>query len=332
MIRLANPEFLALLIVVPLMIYWYIKRHQTRKAASTLRYSNVGIVKQVKTSPKKRLRHSLFVLRVLAVILLIIVLARPQSGQKEAEVSTEGVDIILAMDISSSMLAEDFKPKNRLEAAKLVAADFVKGRTNDRIGLVVFAAESFTQCPLTLDYGILVRFLEEIETGMVDDGTAIGMAIGNCVNRLRDSKAKSKVVILLTDGRNNRGELDPITAAKVAKAFDVRIYTIGAGKRGDALYPVDDPLFGKRYVRVPVQIDEELLQQVADITGGKYFRATDKTSLEQIYAEIGEMEKTKIEVTEYTRYSELFLPYLIASLVLLLLEIILSHTTFRKIP
>ncbi len=332
MIRLANPEFLALLIVVPLMIYWYIKRQQTRKAASTLRYSNLGIVKQVKTSPKKRLRHSLFVLRVIAVILLIVVLARPQSGQKEAEVSTEGVDIILAMDISSSMLAEDFKPKNRLEAAKVVAADFVKGRTNDRIGLVVFAAESFTQCPLTLDYGIVVRFLDEIQTGMVDDGTAIGMAIGNCVNRLRDSKAKSKVVILLTDGRNNRGELDPITAAKVAKAFDVRIYTIGAGKRGDALYPVDDPLFGKRYVRVPVQIDEDLLKQVADITGGKYFRATDKTSLEQIYDEIGQMEKTKIEVTEYTRYSELFLPYLIASLLLLLLEIILSQTTFRKIP
>ena len=280
----------------------------------------------------KKLRHSLFVFRVLAVILIIVALARPQSGQKESKIETEGVDIIMAMDISSSMLAEDFKPKNRLEAAKMVAGDFVKGRMNDRIGLVVFAAQSFTQCPLTLDYGIVLSFLEEIKIGMIDDGTAIGMAIGNCVNRLKDSKAKSKVVILLTDGRNNRGELDPVTAAKVAEAFDIRIYTIGAGKRGEALYPVDDPLFGKRYVRVPVQIDEDLLRQVADIAGGKYFRATNKESLEQIYSEIGEMEKTKIEVTEYTRYSELFLPYLFAGIILLLLEILLANTKFRKIP
>ena len=263
---------------------------------------------------------------------MIIAFARPQSGQKESKVQTEGVDIILAMDISSSMLAEDFKPKNRLEAAKVVAGDFIKGRMNDRIGLVVFAAQSFTQCPLTLDYGIVLRFLQEVETGMIDDGTAIGMAIGNCVNRLKDSKAKSKVVILLTDGRNNRGELDPITAAKVAKAFHIRIYTIGAGKRGEALYPYNDPIFGKRYQRVPVQIDEELLTQVADITGGQYFRATDKTSLEQIYAEIGEMEKTKIELKEYTRYSELFLPYILAALFILLLEIVLSNTIFRKLP
>ena len=332
MFRFAHPLFLVLLILVPAMIYWYVQRHRSRKSGATLRYSNIGVFKTAKSSPMKKLRHSLFIFRVLAVILIVIALARPQSGQKESKVETEGVDIILAMDISSSMLAEDFKPKNRLEAAKIVAADFVKGRANDRIGLVVFAAQSFTQCPLTLDYGIVLRFLEEIKIGMIDDGTAIGMAIGNCVNRLKDSKAKSKVVILLTDGRNNRGELDPVTAARVAEAFDVRIYTIGAGKRGEALYPVDDPLFGKRYVRVPVQIDEELLQQVADITGGKYFRATDKESLEQIYGEIGEMEKTKIEVTEYTRYSELFLPYLFAGMILLLLEILLANTKFRKIP
>ena len=332
MFRFAHPLFLVLLILVPAMIYWYVQRHRSRKSGATLRYSNIGVFKTAKSSPMKKLRHSLFIFRVLAVILIVIALARPQSGQKESKVETEGVDIILAMDISSSMLAEDFKPKNRLEAAKIVAADFVKGRANDRIGLVVFAAQSFTQCPLTLDYGIVLRFLEEIKIGMIDDGTAIGMAIGNCVNRLKDSKAKSKVVILLTDGRNNRGELDPVTAARVAEAFDVRIYTIGAGKRGEALYPVDDPLFGKRYVRVPVQIDEELLQQVADITGGKYFRATDKESLEQIYGEIGEMEKTKIEVTEYTRYSELFLPYLFAAMILLLLEILLANTKFRKIP
>lgn len=331
MFRFANPYFLFLLIIVPLMIYWYV-RNQHRKSAATLKYSNIGIIKKAKSSTLKHLRHSLFVFRVLAVTLLIIAFARPQSGQKESEVQTEGVDIILAMDTSSSMLAEDFKPKNRLEAAKVVAADFIKGRQNDRIGLVVFAAQSFTQCPLTLDYGIVLKFLEDVKTGMIEDGTAIGMAIGNCVNRLKDSKAKSKVVILLTDGQNNRGELDPITAAKVAQAFDIRIYTIGAGKRGEALYPVDNPIFGRQYQRVRVEIDEELLTQVADITGGQYFRATDKTSLEEIYAEIGEMEKTKIEVTEYTRYSELFMPYLLAALILLVLEVVLANTKFRKIP
>ncbi|MBN1466019.1 VWA domain-containing protein [candidate division KSB1 bacterium] len=332
MFRFANPHFLLLLIVLPLMVYWYLRTLRMKRSAATLRYSNLGIIKKLKSSTRKQLRHSLFIFRLLAIALLIIAFARPQSGQKESEVQTEGVDIILAMDISSSMLAEDFKPKNRLETAKVVAADFIQGRKNDRIGLVVFAAQSFTQCPLTLDYGIVLRFLQEVEIGMIEDGTAIGMAIGNCVNRLKDSSAKSKVVILLTDGVNNRGELDPITAAKVAKTFDVRIYTIGAGKRGDALYPINDPIFGKRYQRVPVQIDEELLRQISAITDAQYFRATDKTSLEQIYAEIGEMEKTKIEVKEYTRYSELFLPYTLAALFLLLLEIILANTKFRKLP
>ncbi|MBN2411980.1 VWA domain-containing protein [candidate division KSB1 bacterium] len=330
MFRFANPEFLVLLVILPVLVFWYIKRN--RKSGSTLRYSNLGIIKSVRNSPVKKYRHILFVLRLLVIGLLIICFARPQSGRSEEEIITEGIDIILAMDVSSSMLAEDFKPKNRLEAAKVVAADFIKGRNNDRIGLVVFSAQSFTQCPLTLDYGILLRFMEDIHIGMIEDGTAIGMALANCVNRLRDSKAKSKVVILLTDGRNNRGELDPITAAKVGKAYNIRIYTIGAGKRGDALYPIDDPIFGKRYVKMPVEIDEALLKQVASITGGQYFRATDETSLEKIYAEIGEMEKTKIEVKEYTRYKELFINYLLLALVLLAAEVVLSQTRFRKIP
>ncbi len=330
MFRFANPEFLALLVIVPVMILWYLRKNKTSSA--TLRYSNLGIVKSVKPSPMKRYRHSLFVLRTLVVIILIFCFARPQSGRSEEEIITEGIDIILAMDVSSSMKAEDFKPKNRLEAAKVVASDFIKGRTNDRIGLVVFSGLSFTQCPLTLDYGILLRFLEDIHIGMIDDGTAIGMAIGNCVNRLKESKAKSKVVILLTDGRNNRGELDPITAANVGKAFGVRIYTIGAGKRGEAMYPIDDPIFGKRYVKMPVEIDENLLRRVSEITGGQYFRATDESSLEQIYKEIGEMEKTKIEVKEYTRYKELFLPWLLAAIVLLTIEILFANTWFRKIP
>ncbi|OGB98314.1 aerotolerance regulator BatA [candidate division KSB1 bacterium RBG_16_48_16] len=330
MFRFANPEFLFLLLAIPALVFWYIRQQQNSRG--TLRYSNLGIVKTVKKSPLKKYRHVLFVLRILVIILLIVSFARPQSGSTEEEILTEGIDIILAMDISSSMLAEDFKPKNRLEAAKAVAADFVKGRKNDRIGMVVFAAKSFTQCPLTLDYGILLRFMEEVKIGMIEDGTAIGMAIANCTNRLRDSKAKSKVVILLTDGRNNRGEIDPVTAAKLSKAFKIRIYTIGAGKRGDALYPVDDPIFGRRYVRMPVQIDEELLRNIAQITGGQYFRATDETSLEKIYREIGEMEKTKIEVKEYTRYKELFLNYLLVAFALLALEIVLSNTQFRKLP
>jgi Ca-activated chloride channel homolog len=330
MFRFANPEFLFLFAIFPVLIYWYLKRQNKYQGA--LKYSNLGIVKSVKTSPLKRYRHGIFILRMLVIGLLIICFARPQSGRTEEQILTEGIDIIMAMDISSSMLAEDFKPNNRLEAAKLVAADFIKGRTNDRIGMVVFAAKSFTQCPLTLDYGILLKFLQDIKIGMVDDGTAIGMAIANCTNRLRSSSAKSKVVILLTDGRNNTGELDPITAAKVAKAYKLRIYTIGAGKRGDALYPVDDPILGKRYVRLPVQIDEELLRSIASITGGKYFRATDKTSLEQIYKEIGELEKTKIEVKEYTRYKELFVNYLLLALGVLIVEVVLANTRFRKLP
>ncbi len=330
MFRFANPAFLALFAIIPVLIFWYIKRN--KQASATLRYSNLGIIKTVKKSPMKRYRHVLFVLRMLVISLVIVGFARPQSGRHEEKVTTEGIDIILAMDISSSMLAEDFKPKNRIEAAKTVAAEFIKGRQNDRIGLVVFAGQSFTQCPLTLDYGILLRFLQEVHIGMIEDGTAIGMAIGNCVNRLRNSKAKSKVVILLTDGRNNRGELDPLTAAKVAKTFDVRIYTIGAGKKGKALYPVEDPIFGKRYVSMPVEIDENLLTQIASITGGKYFRATDRKSLENIYSDIGKLEKTKIEIKEYTRYKELFSRYLLLALSLLLVEVVLANTKFRKIP
>jgi len=329
MFRFADPQFLLLLLLIPGLVFWYIRRYG--RSGGTLRYSNLGVIKTVK-SPSTRYRHITFALRLIALALLIFAFARPQSGRSEEEVITEGIDIILALDISSSMLAEDFKPGNRLEAAKVVAADFIKGRTNDRIGLVVFAAQSYTQCPLTLDYGILLSFLEEVRIGMIEDGTAIGMAMGNCVNRLRDSEAESKVVILLTDGRNNRGELDPLTAAKVAKAFGIRIYTIGAGKKGEALYPVDDPIFGRRYVPMPVQIDENLLRQVADITGASYFRATDRETLESIYAEIGEMEKTKIEVKEYTRYRELYVNYVLAALALIVLEAVLANTRFRKIP
>jgi Ca-activated chloride channel family protein len=266
-----------------------------------------------------------------ALALLIIAFARPQSGIKGEEVTTQGVDIVLTVDISSSMKAEDIKP-NRVEAAKQVAREFIKGRKNDRIGMVVFAADAFTQCPLTLDYGILLSFLDEISIGMIEDGTAIGMGLATAVNRLRTSAAKSKVIILLTDGRNNRGEIDPQTAADASRAFGIKIYTVGAGTHGTALFPYDDPFFGRRYIPMPVDIDEATLREVADKTGGSYFRATDRQSLADIFKEIDALEKTEIKVTEFTRYSELFHIFVWLAMVFLLDEIILANTRFRKIP
>ena len=328
--RLADPYFLLLLLLLPVLLFLHFKRRSPQTV--TLQYSNLNIIKSAGKSRWYFYRHILFGLRLLAMGLIIIALARPQSGSKEEEITTEGIDIILALDISSSMLAEDFKPKNRLEVAKLVAQDFVKGRTSDRIGMVVFAGESYTQWPITLDYGVLLNFIRDVKIGLVEDGTAIGMAIANAVNRLRDSKSKSKVIILLTDGRNNSGELHPLSAAQIAKALDVKIYTIGAGSKGTALYPIVDPVFGKRYQRLPVEIDEDLLQKIASMTGGKYFRAIDKSSLEKIFDEIGQLEKTKIEVKEYTRYRELFSIFLSLGLILFGLEMLLSNTKFKKIP
>jgi Ca-activated chloride channel family protein len=330
MTRFAQPEFLILLVLIPIFAWWHFKRFKLR--STSIRYSNVGLFGKV-SKPKSHVwRQSMIFFRLAVLALAIIALARPQSGHTEQEVMTEGVDIVLTLDTSSSMLAEDFKPKNRIEAAKEVASNFIRGRKNDRIGMVVFAGKSFTQCPLTLDYGILLNFMKDIDVGQIEDGTAIGLAIANATNRLKTSEAKSKVMILLTDGRNNRGEIDPVTAAKVAKALNVRIYAIGVGTRGAALYPVDDPFFGKRYVKMPVDIDEDVLQRVAAITGGKYFRATDRESLEKIFAEIDRLEKTKIEVKEYTRYSELFVNWLWAALAVLVFEVILANTRFRKIP
>jgi Ca-activated chloride channel family protein len=290
-------------------------------------------MKKVGKTTKQQVRHGLFVLRLLFLALLIFAFSRPQSGSKMRETTTEGIDIIMALDVSSSMLAEDFKPKNRLEAAKKVAEEFIQGRQNDRIGMVIFAAESFTQCPLTLDYGVLLTLLQETKVADQEwDGTAIGMGIINAVNRLRDSKAKSKVIILLTDGVNNRGEVDPVTASKIAAALKIKIYTIGAGTQGTALYPVDDPLFGRRFVPMPVEIDEEILKKIAGNTGGLYFRATNTEKLSEIYREIGELEKTKIEVKEFTRYDEYFKYFLGTGLLLFIVELILANTYFRKLP
>jgi Ca-activated chloride channel family protein len=327
----ADPQFLLLLLLLPLFGWWYWRRHQ--RLGGTIRYSNLDLLKNLPQPSNYLPKHLLFGLRLLAIALIIIALARPQSGHTEEEVTTEGIDIVITLDISGSMLAEDFKPKNRIEAAKLVAEQFISGRRSDRIGMVVFSARSFTQCPLTLDYGVLINFLKKVEVGMIkEDGTAIGLGIANAVDRLHNSKAKSKVIILLTDGRNNMGEIDPLTAARVAQAFNTRIYTIGVGTHGEALYPVQDPFFGKRYVRMPVDIDEETLTKIAQITDGKYFRATDRQSLEKVFAEIDKLEKTKIEVKQFTRYRELFVGWLAMAMGVLVLEIVLANTRFRKIP
>lgn len=331
MFEFRDPYYLSLFVILPGIIFWYFKGKKRKNAQ--LKYSDVNLVKRLGKSIKQRLMPVLLLLRLVTFAAFILALARPQSSSKEEEIITEGVDIILAMDVSSSMLAEDFKPNNRLEAAKSVAREFIKSRSNDRIGMVVFAGESFTQCPLTLDYGVLLTLLEDIKVADKSwDGTAIGMGIVNAVNRLRDSKTKSKIIILLTDGVNNRGQVDPVTAAQIAQAFDIRIYTIGAGKHGTAMYPVEDPFFGKKYVPMQVDIDEEVLMQIADLTNAKYFRATDTKKLKEVYDEISELEKTQIEVMEFTRYEELFVYFLAIGLFSILLEIALANTYFRRIP
>jgi Ca-activated chloride channel family protein len=322
------PYLLYFLAVIPVMIFWYWKKHN--KLSPDITFSSLRIFNSIKPTLKERLLHAPFVIRIIATALLIIAAARPQSFSSGQNVYTEGIDIVMLLDISGSMLAEDFKP-NRLEAAKDVIDKFIAGRTSDKIGLVVFAGKSFTQCPLTIDYDVLRNLLGEIKSGMIEDGTAIGLAIANGVNRLKDSKAKSKIIILLTDGVNNAGEIDPITAANIAKTFGIRIYTVGVGTRGNAPYPFQTP-FGVQYQMVPVEIDEGILKQVAQITDGKYFRATNNKKLEDIYNEIDKMEKTRVEVTSYRNAAELFYMWAATGLFLLLLEMLLSRTYLRKLP
>lgn len=324
----ANPELLYLLAIVPLLVLWYARRHG--KGTSDLRFSSLLPFTSMKPTLKERLRHMPFVLRMGVCVCLIIGLARPQTISKGEDIHTEGIDIALVLDISGSMLAEDLRP-NRIEAAKEVAQEFIDARINDRIGLVIFAGESFTQCPMTLDHRVVKNLLEQVRSGMVEDGTAIGLAIAQGVNRLKDSQAKSRVMILLTDGVNNRGEIDPLTATQIAQTFGIRIYTIGVGTRGEAPYPVQTP-FGIRYQNVPVDVDEATLRKVASATDGKYFRATDNRTLRDIYAEIDQLEKSRIEVRAYRSYAELFYGWALAGLIGLVLEIIFSRTFLRKLP
>lgn len=326
--QFASSIFLWLLLLVPAISYYLWRRRNKMKVE--LQFSFLNVFGKIAKTWREKLRNIPVILRMSAIAFCIIALARPQSVSEKQNIQTEGIDIVLILDISGSMLAEDFNP-NRIEAAKQVASEFVDGRANDRIGLVIFSGESFTQCPLTTDYPVLKNLLREVKNGMIVDGTAIGLAIANGINRLKDSKAKSKVMILLTDGVNNRGEIDPITAARIAVTYGIRVYTIGVGAQGQAPYPVQTP-FGIRRQLVPVDIDEKMLTQVADMTGGKYFRATDNRKLKAIYNEIDKLEKTKIEVTAYKKYSELFDDWLILCLFTVILEIGLSNTVLRKNP
>ncbi|MGE0020869.1 MAG: VWA domain-containing protein [Draconibacterium sp.] len=323
-----NPELFYLLLVILPMVAWYIFR-QKRNTASIQVSSTAALFRAPKTM-MHYLRHSVFVLQMLAIMFFVIVIARPQSSQSWENSTTEGIDIVIALDISSSMLARDFAP-DRLEAAKNVAMEFISGREHDRMGLVVFAGEAFTQCPLTTDRAVLLNLFKDIKSGLIEDGTAIGNGLATAVNRVKDSEAISRVVILLTDGENNRGEVAPMTAAEIAKTFGIRVYTVGVGSMGTAPYPVQTP-FGTELREMEVKIDEPLLTEMANITGGKYFRATSNKKLEEIYKEIDQLEKSKIDVHQFSRRSEEFLPFALIGALLLLASLFLRTTLFRNIP
>jgi Ca-activated chloride channel family protein len=327
MFRFEDPAVLGLLLFLP-VLFWL--RYARGKPAPAIRYSGVSDV--IASSAGGRWATVVpSVLRALALAALIIALARPQTGITTENVLTEGIDIVMVLDVSSSMLAEDLQP-NRLEAAKAVAADFVAGRRNDRLGLVAFAGQAFTQAPLTFDYGVVQSLVGELDVGIIEDGTAVGMGLATAVKRLQASPAESKVVVLLTDGRSNRGEIGPVTAAQMAQALGVRVYTIGAGSMGTAPVPVPDGFGGTRYANVEVDIDEATLQQVAELTGGRYFRATDTESLEAIYAEIDELERTEVEVENFTQFGEEFPVPLMLGFLLLMVELALSQTVLRWLP
>lgn len=324
-IEFAHPGFFWLLLIIPLMVAYYFWRNQ--QLQGTLGLSTTKSFAAVK-SKLPVFRHTGIVLRCLAFIALILALARPQSALSWQDETTEGIDIMIASDVSGSMLAEDFKP-NRLDAGKNIAINFIKARPNDRIGLVIFSGESFTQCPLTIDHDVLVNLFADIKNGMINDGTAIGMGLATAVNRLKDSEAKSKVIILLTDGVNNVGSIPPITAAQIAKQFGVRVYTVGIGTNGSAPYPFKDQFGNTHYQMVPVDVDENTLIKIADITGGKYFRARNNNELTQIYEQIDKLEKVKIAVTQYHKKTERYLPFAMIALFLLTLEFLLNNTIFK---
>ncbi|MDB5143715.1 MAG: von Willebrand factor type [Mucilaginibacter sp.] len=325
-IQFAQPGFFWLLLIIPLMIAYYYWRNQ--QLQGVLGISSTSGFAIARKNSMSTWRHYGIVLRSFTLIALITALARPQSALSWQNETTEGIDIMIASDISGSMLSEDFKP-NRLEAGKNIAINFIKNRPGDLIGLVVFSGESFTQCPLTIDHDVLINLFHDIKNGMIDDGTAIGMGLATAVNRLKGSEAKSKVIILLTDGVNNMGSIPPLTAAEIAKQFGVRVYTVGLGTNGKAPYPFKDQLGHTHYQMIPVEIDEGMLGKIAGMTGGKYFRARNNTQLSEIYKQIDKLEKVKIAVTRYHKRTEHYLPFAIVALALLSLEILLNNTIFK---
>ncbi|MDR2682940.1 MAG: VWA domain-containing protein [Dysgonamonadaceae bacterium] len=323
-----HPLYLFWLLLFLPMAGWYIRKQ--RQAQASLRLSSSEGFRKAPKTYKIYLRHLPFVLRMAVVALIIIALARPQTTNSWNTTTTEGIDIALTVDISTSMLAEDLKP-NRIEAAKDVAVSFINGRPTDNIGLVVFAGESFTQCPLTTDHAVLLNLLKDIRCGMIEDGTAIGHGLATAVSRLKDSPAKSKVIILLTDGTNNRGEIAPVTAGELAKAYHIRVYTVGVGTKGTAPYPYQTQ-YGTQYQNIPVEIDEATLTKIAQISGGLYFRATSTTALKEIYQEIDQLEKTKMNVQEYSKKHEEYRLFAFWAFFLFLLEVLSRYTILKNIP
>mgnify|MGYP002541412210 CR=1 FL=1 len=329
----ANIEYLFLLLLLIPYIVWYILKR--KKSEATLQVSDTRVYAHAPKSYKLYLLHAPFILRIIAIAMIIIVLARPQTTNNWQNTEVEGIDIMLVMDVSTSMLAEDLKP-NRLEAAKEVASEFINGRPNDNIGLTIFAGESFTQCPLTVDHSVLLNLFNNIscdiaQRGLIQDGTAIGMGIANAVTRLKDSKAKSKVIILLTDGTNNMGDISPLTAAEIAKSFGIRIYTIGVGTNGMAPYPYPT-VAGIQYVQMPVEIDESTLTQIAGTANGNYFRATSNSKLKEVYHEIDKLEKTKLNVKEYSKKQEEYQWFAFVAFICILIEVLLRNSILKKIP
>jgi Ca-activated chloride channel family protein len=329
MFRFAYPQLLALLVLLFPLVYFELRGKRKRRSIA---FSSVDVLKEARIEAGPVKRYAKTAMRVLVLVLLVLAATRPQTGRSESSIETEGIDIALVLDTSGSMQAQDFQPKNRLHVAKEVVKEFISKRKHDRIGLVVFSAQALSQCPLTLDYDVLLGLVDRVDFGMLEDGTAVGVALATACNRLKDSKAKSRIVVLLTDGQNNTGIISPATAADIAKSLGIKVYTIGVGTRGMAPYPVDDPLFGRRLVQVQVDLDEETLQSIAKTTGGEYFRATDAEELSEIYGKIDELEKTKIETRTFTNYTDKYMLFALPALLLLVLELSLGESLLREMP
>lgn len=329
----ANSAYLLLMLLVIPCVIWYILKGSKRRAS--LSVPTISMYDGIRKSWRYYLIHVPFILDMISIVLLSLILARPQTTDRWQDTEIEGIDIMLCVDVSTSMLAEDLKP-NRIEAAKQVASEFINGRPNDNIGLTIFAGEAFTQCPMTVDHSVLLNMFQNVSSdiaakGIIDDGTAIGMGLANAISRLKDSQAKSKVIILLTDGSNNRGEISPMTAAEMAKSFGIRVYTIGVGTNGTAPYPVQGA-YGKQYVNIAVEIDENVLRQIAQTAGGQYYRATSNSKLKEVYEEIDKLERTKLMVKEFSKNQEEYQPLALILLMSVLLSILLKQTILRTIP